>query len=978
MIQTVNQKNSTIEFILQETIGIDFPRTLCHFDLSHYDINPDDVKSASINGVSVPFQISELRGTVSVFLSLRHYSKVVVLFCVEENEPEICNNRRIKETDDGILLQTANGAVCLPVLGKRKFDLPVDSLTIPAPISYLVNKRGIPMGKGWIDTYERVVSLNCNIIEDGPLWTTVRVEYVFDSHASFIFECTAADGEEFIRIRERSTCGPKSRWILMFNDSSGMVPDGMDLSDHTLYYHTRRLEYFSDRLHARLYPWTQATQIAALSEGIGVYASKTDDYVAWFVRANADWDGFKNTFVEFYERRFNSSCLRSRGGETIGDTFSWLPNDVKGNHTDDSAAFCAEAMLMEGRREYSILIGSKKEWHTPDPVPEHVLEWYNGPALTQEWNKMRSPLRRIIQFQGLISLDIVKDWKLRGTVLSAGILNSRHPAMEGGYSESITPLLKDMKKNSSAIAKEILNTLEILATGYVMGRGPGGTNPVTLRAVFPLAVLFREMTLLHSIPAYLEGEDKSIPTLSERISAMLLFLAYLTNRKSSYPGEFTMAPMSDPRSSEPTCLGMPNQNFFTDVYCVFGGVAMIFQNSDCSHKWLERANKMLGLQLDTFSDPESGVWEESHTYFNHVLRTLAPFVLEQRNITSESKLGKYRIDWFRDSRFICLCKAVFHFVTPKDPNANRKRMMSTLGDHRMELNWHTYNALAIGFADINQTLAANLVWMSLENGWSGTPSVSPVSPKLVSHKVAGLGAVLRGRADAVCGGESMVVLRAGYTWGHHNCDELEVIYYSGDEPVITEAGYGNPKTFSKIGPSGHSIMHPVDFVPGFYLSRANRGVIDEFCLNKPTELQILSGRRPVAFMQPPSETIAPVPILSYTQFRRVEWLEQAGHGVSKLTIIDRHDGVYRQQLNFHTGGVGVEHVSDGVCLIKGHFRNSLLTVNPAVNLKMQPDACNFTYGITAVFPEEVKLITTVIITAPKNIDLIEEAKRLDQ
>ena len=29
--------------------------------------------------------------------------------------------------------------------------------------------------------------------------------------------------------------------------------------------------------------------------------------------------------------------------------------------------------------------------------------------------------------------------------------------------------------------------------------------------------------------------------------------------------------------------------------------------------------------------------------------------------------------------------------------------------------------------------------------------------------------------DAASGGESMVVLRAGHTWGHHNCDELEIL-----------------------------------------------------------------------------------------------------------------------------------------------------------------------------------------------------------
>ena len=37
-----------------------------------------------------------------------------------------------------------------------------------------------------------------------------------------------------------------------------------------------------------------------------------------------------------------------------------------------------------------------------------------------------------------------------------------------------------------------------------------------------------------------------------------------------------MLPMADPRSSEPTCLGMPNMNFLTDVYACSGGIATVF------------------------------------------------------------------------------------------------------------------------------------------------------------------------------------------------------------------------------------------------------------------------------------------------------------------------------------------------------------------------------------------------------------------
>ena len=89
------------------------------------------------------------------------------------------------------------------------------------------------------------VSVSCEILEDGPLWTTVRVQYAFDNQAAFTFECTAVEGEAFVRVAERSTCGPKSRWIVMFDEASGMLPDGIDLADHTLFHQSRLCDILS-------------------------------------------------------------------------------------------------------------------------------------------------------------------------------------------------------------------------------------------------------------------------------------------------------------------------------------------------------------------------------------------------------------------------------------------------------------------------------------------------------------------------------------------------------------------------------------------------------------------------------------------------------------------------------------------------------------------------------------------------------------
>ena len=890
-------RGNVFPVVLQERIGASWPRTLCHFD-----VGGQRVVGASIDGAAVPFQ-QGLDGRVGVFVDLPANATRTVAFEVAE-VAEVAKVADVAEVAGVLRL----GCATLPPMGETRYDPPADSLTVPPPILRL--DKG---GRGFLDTYERVTRMECRVVEQGPLWTTAHIRYDFDNGAVFDFECTAVEGEDFVRIREKANCGPKARWGLVFDRESGFLPDELDLADHTLYHTERRLDYLSDRFHARLYPWTQGTQIAALREGLMAHSSETGGTVGWFVLQEQDWDGFKHAFVEFHERRLDRGCIRSRDGETVGDTFSWLPPDSFGTRTDDVPAFVAESMLQEGSgRNYAIFTGKRRMWHCPHPVPAHTLEWYEGPALTDEWEKARSPLRRRIQQQGLLSLDIVKDWVLVGKSVP---VENTETVFEGA---------------DNGTFEEIENRLKILATGFVMGRGPGGTNPVTLRCVFPFA-------------ARMAAGGK----MPRDLTPYFLFLAYLESRRASYPGEFTMLPMADPRSSEPTCLGMPNENFLTDVYCVFGGMATVYPDHPAAKAWLERTNRLLGMQLDTFSHPESGVWEESHTYFHHVLRTLAPFALAQRTLP----FGK---DWYKDARFARLAGAALHFVTPRDPNAGGLRMMATLGDHRMELHWHTYQLLARGFAETRKTLARNLVWLSLENGWKGEPPVPPLRPKMVSHTVAGLGAVLRGSADSATGGESMVALRAGLTWGHHNCDELEVLYYDGGEPVVVEAGYGNPKTFAKVMASGHSILYPRTFMPAFYLSRVNRGVVDSF----DADAGKMSARRLIAFRHPEG-VLEPIPVDTYEQRRSVEWNEEKG----ELRIVDTWDGAAPQRLQFHTGGCAVEALGMGRLRIRGHRLDTLVRVSPALDWEIQPDACGFTIGFGADVPEGVRRVVTVFTRA---------------
>ena len=193
---------STVTFNIRERLGVSWPRTLCHFNLASRGIDPFRVRSAAVNGRPVPFQTSPSNGLVGLFMDLSAYSRATVAFSLSKG----VDNESIGGTEDvpGRLSGTWLGPALLPPLGEKRFDPPADSLSVPPPVRAIRTIDGRVVGSGWLDTYERVVSMSCEMIESGPLWTTVRVRYAFDSGASFTFEATSAKGEDFLRVREEA------------------------------------------------------------------------------------------------------------------------------------------------------------------------------------------------------------------------------------------------------------------------------------------------------------------------------------------------------------------------------------------------------------------------------------------------------------------------------------------------------------------------------------------------------------------------------------------------------------------------------------------------------------------------------------------------------------------------------------------------------------------------------------------------------
>jgi hypothetical protein len=86
-----------------------------------------------------------------------------------------------------------------------------------------------------------------------------------------------------------------------------------------------------------------------------------------------------------------------------------------------------------------------------------------------------------------------------------------------------------------------------------------------------------------------------------------------------------MLPPTEVNSFDPTMRGMANQNFYTDVIAIFGTIGLLFPNHPEADQWVADFITDFERQLTVHVYP-SGVWEESHTYWQHVLFTVLPVI----------------------------------------------------------------------------------------------------------------------------------------------------------------------------------------------------------------------------------------------------------------------------------------------------------------------------------------------------------------
>jgi hypothetical protein len=682
------------------------------------------------------------------------------------------------------------------------------SFEAPTPIRRMRIKDGPWRGSSFFDTRLPVRDISSVVLESGPLRIVTRFQARIGPAHSYTAHLTFDAGSDYIAVDEVFSCDSGDQIVWDFSGAD--LPEQIHLLNSTAGFATQSLHYFFDRRLARLASWNQYSQLHDFSDGYALTFSQNDDVIGCVALGGGDWDGNSHNFLEAWARRWLPGDPTSRRlvpPEAKADAAP-SPEKIAARPANECEPhFSLEGWLHHGRRRFALVLTSREKLR--------FLEWNAAPPLghfetepdRERYRQQQSLLRRIHTQHGMFPLaDQLKlCWSWPQEKAPARIVAAEPPWEHADKPES-------SQAEPGTIAERVAQMREFLAArvfGFWEGSGAAYTNPVVSRR------------LAHDLAdwEWLAAKGRLTSALSEQIRTWFVFLCHLFSSDHYYPGAASMN-LGDPsKRLEPTIAGMANQNFFTDVFNLPGMAAQVFQSHPDAAKWRERFSRMWRRQLEYHVYPQSGVWEESHTYFHHILQTIIPTLERRRDDGVE--------DGFAEPAFQRAVASLLKMLTPKDSYFDGKRHVVALGDHGVDLNdlyRPLYRTLAGHITKSNPDLAAYLAWAYLEMGGDQPLTMKPKSVPWRNEYVQGLGYFFRSRDDR---GESLMVLRSGNSWGHHHNDEGSLQYFYAGRAWIVDSAFSYPQATAirKFRADGHSRWTPRDLDPINHFWQFNRGWI---------------------------------------------------------------------------------------------------------------------------------------------------------
>lgn len=762
--------------------------------------------------------------TGAEFPAQRSCENPAVAFLQIELEPfsvlELVLNAQPASTGLSVPVELATKGENLAVVSNGKWEVEIHqgkwrheigsgpSYAAPTPVRRLRAGEGPWRGNSFFETRQAIRQINGTVLESGPLRIVTQFQATIGESGFYTARLTFDADADHVRIDETflSDSGDQIVW-----DFSGCdLPRQIHLLDSSAGFTTVQLQYFFDRRLARLACWNQYSQLHDFSDGYALTFAQSEDVIGYVVLEGGKWTGNSHNFLEAWSRRWLPNDPGSRrlvpaeakaDGAPSPERIAARPVNACETH------FSVEGWLHRGNRSFALVLTTSGRLRSSDWNASPTLGHFELKPDRLRYRQQQSLLRRIHTQQGLFplseQLSLCRDWPLEKC---SGESPSGIPPWENpDHFHGAT----DLSLSLSGRGEKILEFLAARVFGFWEGSGSAYTNAVVSRPLAPCLLDWE----------WLGAHGHLNPEQLRQGRAWFAFLIQLFSSDNFYPGAASMNSAGPGKSQEPAMAWMSNQNFFTDTFNLPGLAAQVFHSHPRAAAWRDYFGQMWRRQLEYHVYPESGVWEESHTYFHHVLHTVLPTLERRRDDGVE--------DGFSDPAFQRLVGSLLKLLTPKDSYYGGKRHVVALGDHgvdRKDLYRPLYRRLAGWIAPFDGKLASHLAWAYREMGGGKALSISPEAPPWQNEYVQGMGYFFRA-GDAT--GESLLVLRSGNAWAHHHNDEGSLQFFAAGRAWIVDSAFSYPQKegIRKVRADGHSRWSPRDFFPLNYLWQFNRGWI---------------------------------------------------------------------------------------------------------------------------------------------------------
>jgi len=799
---------ATGHLVIRESCGLDHARQIltvaCPADV------PQEVQVFSFRnlktGVELPAQRSQQNPELA-FVQIELRSSEEYQLVAQDHSPDVLHATTLSRNDGQNIV--SNGKWSAEIfLGEwlaEKNGAP--SFHAPTPFRRLRVKNGFWRGSFFFDVRQPVQHITSTVIEPGPLRIVTLFQARIGVEHSYSARLTFDADADYIGVDEDFEGDSSDQLVWDFSGED--LPEQIHLLDSTAGFTTQPLHYFFDRRLARLACWNQYSQLHDFSDGYALTFAQNDDVIGCVALKGGDWNGNSHNFLEAWARRWFPGDPTSRRipPEAKADAAPSLEK-ISGRPVNlCEPHFSLEGWLHRGRRIFALVLASRDSLRPADWNAAPPLGHFESESDRPRYRQQQSLLRRIHTQHGMFPLaDQLKlCWSWPQEKAPVKPIDASPP-----WERDDEPLSTDGQLLSTP--QRVEQMLEFLAArvfGFWEGSGSAYTNAVVSRR------------LAHDLIDWEWLADKGHFTQEQyrQGRAWFVFLCHLFSSDHYYPGAASMN-LGDPgKRLEPTMAGMANQNFFTDIFNMPGMAAQIFHSHPDAIAWRQRFTQMWPRQLEYHVYPQSGVWEESHTYFHHVLQTVLP-TLERRHEDGVENS-------FVEPTFQRLVASLLKMLTPRDDCFGGKRHPVALGDHGVDLKdiyRPLYRRLAHLISESNPDLASQLGWAYLEMGGDRSLSIESKSMTWQNEYVQGLGYFFRTQDDR---GESLMVLRCGNAWAHHHNDEGSLQYIYAGRSWIVDSAFSYPQETAprKFRADGHSRWAPRDLDPLNYLWQFNRGWI---------------------------------------------------------------------------------------------------------------------------------------------------------